>query len=205
MDIVKPENFVLLKDIIEELTKKEVNKKFKAGQKLKYGYLLKKFGTTIRDLFSDESTKKLSERFVFGISQESCVTFIRKLDFQWPALFGDGQKHVNLRRSASLRRTAEMPLEEEIQTLQLYMDKELDKIAKDTFAVWDTRYYVKARSLGNNFALFVETGVNLPILFMLKCIKHNLSLYSKYFHNFTPFSAIESRILINFGIQKYIS
>ena len=98
-----------------------------------------------------------------------------------------------------------MPLEEEIQTLQLYMDKELDKIAKDTFAVWDTRYYVKARSLGNNFALFVETGVNLPILFMLKCIKHNLSLYSKYFHNFTPFSAIESRILINFGIQKYIS
>ena len=70
MDIVKPENFVLLKDIIEELTKKEVNKKFKAGQKLKYGYLLKKFGMTIRDLFSDESTKKLSERFVFGISQE---------------------------------------------------------------------------------------------------------------------------------------
>ena len=190
LDIVKPENFVLLTDIIEELTKKEVNTKFKAGQKLKYGYLLKTFGMTIRDLLSDESTKKLSERFVFGISQDSCVTFIRKLDFQWPALFGDVQKHVNLRWSASLRRPAEMPSEEEIQTLQLYMEKELDKIVKDTFAVWDTHYYVKARSLGNNFALFVETGVNLPILFTLKCIKYHLSLNSKYFH--TPLAQLSS-------------
>ena len=46
------------------------------------------------------------------------------------------------------------------------MEKEIERIAKDTFAVWDTHYYMKASSLGNNIALFVETGVNLPILFM---------------------------------------
>ena len=82
-----------------------------------------------------------------------------------------------------------MPSEEEIQTLQLYMEKELDKIVTDTFAVWDIHYY-GARSLGNNFALFVETGVNLPILFTLKCIKYHLSLNSKYFH--TPLAQLPS-------------
>jgi len=134
-------NFQALEDAINIRCtehEQEGDEGLKAGLKISYYYLIKKFAKIVKvtHLQSGEDHKAAE-----------VDKFTDVLALNHNILFGDALYKINKRRQTKLRRPENLPQEEDCQKLRDYTLKRMSELTADEYRVWSSTDYCELRDL----------------------------------------------------------
>ncbi len=130
-------NFMALEDALDQVSHSD-DGNLKAALKLALGYLLRKYIKIMKGYNTvQDRLEKNSE----------LDHFQNVLDLNWDYLFGRCQVQVNSRRQDVLRRSARLPLEEDVTTIKAYVTTSIANMINNEYLMWTQREYVQLRAL----------------------------------------------------------
>lgn len=136
-DMLRRENFLVLRKSIESLTTKE-DSSIKASLRNSLYYYLNNFALSVKGYFLI-SKMDLESRHV--------EEFLTVLKLFKDSIFGESQKVVHKNRMLKSRRPANLPLEDDVQLLRAYILDRIKEITDDKYLHVDTSVFVELRNL----------------------------------------------------------
>ena len=109
----------------------------KPGLRLSIGYVLKKLIKIMKGHYVMKDCMQAAEEVDL---------FNSVLQMNWDYIFFTAQISCEVRRN-TLRKPADMPLEEDVKTLRNYVLKEIKSMTEDPYTVWDKHTFIRLRNL----------------------------------------------------------
>ena len=137
-EMFKRENFGVLSEAIQDYTTQAESLEIKCGLKTALYYLIKKACKIIK------STHLMDRR---DEAAAEIDRFVSVFELNHEFVFGDAVYLTNNRRQKSLRKPAELPIENDVAKLRQHTINKVTRMVTDEFIVWDSSNFTELRDL----------------------------------------------------------
>ena len=137
VDMFNRQNFTCFESAIREGTVRS-DESMKSGLKIALFYLVKKASKIVKASY-------LVKRD--DIAAAEVGMFVEVLNMNYNFLFGDALYNLNTTRNVKLRKPAQLPLQSDVQALQMYTISRMKALNDDAFTYWSGHEFAELRDL----------------------------------------------------------